>query len=157
MEPAATATQELEWDEFTLIDGNKCIGSGWAAPCTVILAQGDKTRPAYLGHFLRLATADGMVNLQIMKMLMEARKLFGRQLRVKIRGNSFFPHQGEHLRHMQLHQRQILEGMLKTIDIPADIVWSEDNKLIYVTFDARTGKETMETRDYVPASSSAGP
>lgn len=147
--------KELELNEYVFIDGEQRIGSGVAAPCTIILAQGKESQPAYLGHFFPIANADGMVNLRILSMLQEALAAFGGQLHLKIRGNSFFPHEGEHLRPMQMQQRRILEGMLESFGISADIAWAEDNRLTDMIFDARTGQDTVETQEYVPPSLAA--
>ncbi|MDD5103865.1 MAG: hypothetical protein PHX93_05745 [Candidatus Peribacteraceae bacterium] len=150
-----TPQKVLEWDEFTYVDGDACIGSDWAAPCTIILGRGKDIRPAYLGHFLTLATHNGMINLQILKMLAEAQRSFGDQLRLRVFGNSFFPHKREHLRPAQMRARKIFEEMLTACGIPADICWAPDNVLTHVTFDAQTGKESVEIREYVPPKSDA--
>lgn len=147
---ACTPQKELQWDEFMCVDGDACVGSDWAAPCTILLAQGTESRPAYLGHFLSI-TSDGMINQQILNLLLEARRAFGGQLRLKIRGNAYFPHiGGEHLREMQLSQRSMLERVLDSLGIPSDIEWAQDNILTSITFDARTGEDRIERRSYVP-------
>ncbi|MDD5751211.1 MAG: hypothetical protein PHS73_01685 [Candidatus Peribacteraceae bacterium] len=142
-------SHELEPDEYVRIDGDQCIGSGLAAPCTIVLAQGTEPRPALMGHFLHLANADGLVNLRLLAMLREAEREFGATLRIKIRGNSFFPHQGEHLRPIQVRERKIFTGLLDSMGIPSDIRWAQDNEITSMTFDARTGRDTVEVHAYV--------